>query len=83
MKIKLKQIWAKAHSDNFGNELADSLSKKEANSVTTPLIYQFTPNYIRSKLLNINLDRWKTYWQTSKTGKHLFPFSSTCYKITY
>jgi len=35
--------WSKAHSDNFGNEMADRLAKEAASNEDIPIVFDRNP----------------------------------------
>jgi hypothetical protein len=69
--------WAKAHNDNFGNELADQLTKEAASSSEAETAYNEIPKSAVAKELKEEGELvWQSEWNASTKGeitKSFFP----------
>ena len=69
--------WVKAHNDDFGNELADQLAKKAANSGEVETAYSKIPKSVVIKEIRDEGElEWQKEWNVSTKGeitKTFFP----------
>ena len=62
--------WVKAHNDNFGNELADQLAKKEASRREGETAYSKIPKSAVIKVIQEEGEpEWQNEWNAATKGE--------------
>jgi hypothetical protein len=61
--------WVKAHNDNFGNELADQLAKKAANSEGETAYSKIPKSVVIKEIQDEGELEWQKEWTASTKGK--------------
>jgi len=70
--------WAKAHKDNYGNELADKLAKEAASRSEAEISYNKIPkSVVIRKLKEEGEKEWQGEWDASSKGAITKAFFST------
>jgi ribonuclease HI len=76
-KVMIEFCWTKSHSDNFGNERADSLAKEATLIDQSESVWDLFPlSFFKSNVKNDSINLWDAEYQASLTGeltKKFFP----------
>lgn len=73
-KKEISISWTKSHIGTIGNEIADTLAKRAANSIYNipKLFHPIPPSYIKRKLTKEALEKWQTSWDEDTKGRFTY-----------